>query len=148
MVASPLPPLIAAVPLRRESDDVVLESDADEQLLIYIPFRETVKISSIAIKSPSDGSGPATVKIFKNVPAGAMDFDDAENSTPTQELEWSEEELEGAAVNVKLVSFQDTSSLTLFVENNVGDVDETVIQRLIINGQKVAGTNMNDLKAC
>ena len=40
------------------------------------------------------------------------------------------------------------SSLTLFVENNVGDVDETVIQRLIINGQKVAGTNMNDLKAC
>ena len=77
-----------------------------------------------------------------------MDFDDAENSTPTQELEWSEEELEGAAVNVKLVSFQDTSSLTLFVENNVGDVDETVIQRLIINGQKVAGTNMNDLKAC
>ena len=140
--------LIAAMPLRRESDDVVLESDADEQLLIYIPFRETVKISSISIKSPSDGSGPATVKVFKNVPAGAMDFDDAENSTPTQELEWSEEELEGAAVNVKLVSFQDTSSLTLFVENNVGDVDETVIQRLIINGQKVQGTNMNDLKAC
>ena len=49
---------------------------------------------------------------------------------------------------MKFVSFQDTTSLTFFVENNVGDVDETVIQSLVISGQKVDGTNMNDLKAC
>ena len=48
----------------READESVLMSDADEQLLIYIPFRETCKIQSISLRAPTDGSGPATVKIF------------------------------------------------------------------------------------
>eukprot|EP01048_Picozoa_sp_COSAG05_P014729 COSAG05_NODE_1695_length_4263_cov_9.673391_2_plen_141_part_00 len=56
----------------READESVLQSDADEQLLIYIPFRETVKIQTITIRSPPDGSGPCTVKVFKDVPNGAM----------------------------------------------------------------------------
>eukprot|EP01052_Picozoa_sp_SAG31_P033922 SAG31_NODE_3895_length_3773_cov_21.681818_8_plen_124_part_00 len=52
----------------RDSDDLILKSDADEQLLIYCPFRDTVKIQSLSIKAPADGTGPATVKIFKNIP--------------------------------------------------------------------------------
>jgi hypothetical protein len=66
----------------------------------------------------------------------------------TQELEFTESDLEGVPKAVKFVSFQDTSSLTLFVENNVGELDETIIQSLVICGQKVDGTNMNDLKPC
>jgi hypothetical protein len=65
--------------VRREADEAVLQSDADEQLLIHIPFREvrphgcpvcpparvlliwrrraqTVKVKSITIKAPSDGT--------------------------------------------------------------------------------------------
>jgi hypothetical protein len=82
-------------------------------------------------------------------PACALErSSDAESAQVTQELEFSESDLEGVAKPVKFVSFQDTASLTLFVENNVGDTDETIIQRLVISGQKVDGTNMNDLKAC
>jgi hypothetical protein len=73
---------------------------------------------------------------------------DAESATATQELEFTTEDHEGLPKAVKFVSFQDTSSLTLFIQNNVGDLDETVIQTLVVNGQKVQGTNMNDLKPC
>jgi len=73
---------------------------------------------------------------------------DAESATATQEIEFTPEDHEGLPKAVKFVSFQDTSSLTLFVQNNVGDLDETIIQTLVINGIKVQGTNMNDLKDC
>jgi hypothetical protein len=47
----PLPLLLLAV---SESDESVLESDADEQLLIHIPFREVRALSAFLVV---DGRG-------------------------------------------------------------------------------------------
>ncbi|KAE9449642.1 hypothetical protein C3L33_18459, partial [Rhododendron williamsianum] len=38
----------------REDEGLNLESDADEQLLIYIPFTQVIKLHSIAINGPED----------------------------------------------------------------------------------------------
>lgn len=38
----------------REDDGLHLESDADEQLLLYIPFTQVIKLYSVAFKGPED----------------------------------------------------------------------------------------------
>lgn len=38
----------------REDDGLNLESDADEQLLIYIPFTQVIKLHSLLIKGPEE----------------------------------------------------------------------------------------------
>lgn len=38
----------------REDNGLHLESDADEQLLIYVPFNQVVKLHSIIIRGPPE----------------------------------------------------------------------------------------------
>ena len=39
----------------RDDEGLCLESDADEQLLIYIPFTQVVKLHTMVVLGPEDG---------------------------------------------------------------------------------------------
>jgi len=122
-----------------------LESDSDQQLLIYVPFNQPVKIHSLCFQAPSDGKGPQTVKLWVNNPH--MDFQSVDSIPETQQLDLKEKDLVGdSLVPLKFVKFQNVSSLTIFVEDNIGDKETTVIQRLRFIGSSLSATNMSDFK--
>merc|ERR1712190_533067 len=50
----------------REDDGLHLESDADEQLLMYIPFQQTVKLHSLILKAVNADEAPRGIRIFIN----------------------------------------------------------------------------------
>jgi hypothetical protein len=111
-----------------------LESDADQELLIHLPvspsvkfrfqrlhnltkshayqFNQPVKIKSILIFSAiSPSQAPKTIQLFINQPT--LDFSDAANLTPTQELVLTEKDIKGERVEVRFVKFQSVQSLSV-----------------------------------
>jgi hypothetical protein len=123
-----------------------LESSDDDQLLIYIPFKNKVHIRSVQFFAPDDESCPKTIKIFANKPG--MDFDDANDSPATETIELKSADAANKAAKptpVKITKFRNVSSLTIFVENNHGgDTSKLVAIKLI--GTTTEGMNMNELK--
>lgn len=114
-------------------------SDCDEQLIINLPFHRPVKIHSIKIKGPAK-EAPKKVKIFVNV-VGTLDFDKAQNSEPVQMIDFDESEI----ISLRFVKFQNVKNVQLFVENNKGGGDQTVIDEIKLYGQPVEqSTNMSD----
>jgi thiol-disulfide isomerase/thioredoxin len=118
-----------------------LVSDCDEQLIINFVFNRPVKIHSIAIKGPGN-EAPKTVKLFANVPV-TLDFDRAQNSEGIQTIDCSEGELH----QLRYVKFQNVQNLQLFIADNIGGDDRTVVSSIKFYGQPVEQlTNMEDFK--
>jgi hypothetical protein len=93
-------------------DGSYLESDCDEQLLLTIPFSQNVKIHSLRLKGPTDGSAPKDVKLFVN--RANLGFDEVEAEAGVQDLALSASDVkDGALINLKFVRFQNVSSLTV-----------------------------------
>ncbi|CAN0584846.1 unnamed protein product, partial [Ectocarpus sp. 12 AP-2014] len=72
-------------------DRLMLQSDADEQLLLHVGFMETVKLHSIDFVAPSDDTAPLTVKLYLN--RNSMGFSDTDDMAPAQTLELTKEDL-------------------------------------------------------
>ncbi|KAL8854693.1 MAG: hypothetical protein Q9221_000475 [Calogaya cf. arnoldii] len=103
---------------QRLNPEPLLESDADEQLLMFVPFTGVLKLHSVLIRSSEDSSAPKTLKLFLN--RDDVDFSTASDLQPTQTLELSQTS-EIQDLPVKRTSFGNTYSLTLFIEDNFGD---------------------------
>ncbi|XP_042462963.1 PITH domain-containing protein At3g04780-like [Zingiber officinale] len=127
----------------RDDDGLHLESDADEQLLIYIPFTQVVKLHSAVITGPEE-EGPRTVKLFAN--KEHMGFSNVNDYPPSDSLSLSPEDLKGKPVTLKYVKFQNVRSLTIFIEDNHGGGDISKVQKILLYGTTVDTTNMKDLK--
>jgi hypothetical protein len=65
-----------------------VDSDADEQLLVYIPFTGNVKLKSIVLITGEGEVRPTTMKAFKN--REDIDFEVAEDLACVQEWELAE----------------------------------------------------------
>jgi len=116
---------------QRLNPEPLLQSDTDEQLLMFVPFAGTVKLHSILLRSSTDDTAPQTLKIFVN--KEGLDFSAASEEKPTQELALSQTS-DIQDIPVKRTLFGNTYSLTLFFENNFGN-DATVIYYLGFKGE-------------
>lgn len=122
---------------------MLLESDADEQLLMYIPFTQVVKLYALVVKGPEE-EGPKTVKLFSN--REHMGFSNVNDFPPSDTAVLSEDNLKGKPVVLKYVKFQNVRSLTIFIEDNQSGSDITKVQKIAMHGTTVETTDMKGLK--
>ncbi|KAK3314957.1 PITH domain-containing protein [Apodospora peruviana] len=108
---------------QRLSAEPELESDADEQLLINIPFTGQVKLHSILLRTSDSDSAPQTLKVIIN--REDIDFSSAEDITGTQVFELSRTS-EIQELPVKRVRFNAVRRIALFFPDNFGQGDEDV----------------------
>eukprot|EP00299_Pterocystis_sp_00344_P008924 c3582_g1_i1.p1 GENE.c3582_g1_i1~~c3582_g1_i1.p1 ORF type:complete len:175 (+),score=25.10 c3582_g1_i1:23-526(+) len=125
----------------RSMDTLLLSSECDEQLLLNIAFNQKVKITAIRIRGVDANTSPKTVKLFVN--KTRFDFDDVQSNPPAQVIQTTSQDV---TTKLKLLSFQSTDSLTIFVENNLGGGEVTQVCEIVLFGSSVATTNMSELK--
>ncbi|KNC49123.1 UPF0424 protein [Thecamonas trahens ATCC 50062] len=117
-----------------------LVSDADAQLIIHIPFTASVKLQSLVVMGDGDSAFfPAHVKLFAN-PRAVIDFSNADDLEPTQELDLAADALGVMPHLVNPPKFSSLSSLTLYITaNGSGDDDEqTRIKYIGLGGEHSA----------
>ncbi|THH28229.1 hypothetical protein EUX98_g5948 [Antrodiella citrinella] len=68
----------------RRDEEVFLESDADDQMIIRVPFTGSVKLRALLLKTGPADQTPAKVALFSNVEH--LDFSDIAERKPTQEF--------------------------------------------------------------
>ncbi|KAK4167060.1 PITH domain-containing protein [Cladorrhinum sp. PSN259] len=136
-----------------------VESDTDQQLMLFLPFQSMIKLHTIQITSipPTDGDDddddevptrPRTIKLFTNRPHN-LDFDEAEDMTATQQIELSEQDwnADGTAnIPLRYVKFQNINSLVLFVVDAEGDSEKTRLDRIRLIGEAGEKREMGKLE--
>jgi len=126
-------------------DDTYLESDVDEQLLISIPFNQAVKVHSMKLVAKDIEHAPKTIKIYAN--RLNIGFDETDSIEETQSLELSKTNYEeNAIIPLRFVKFQNITNIALFVQDNLGDEETTIIKELHFIGSPVETTNIEQLK--
>lgn len=122
-----------------------VESDTDDQLMVYIPFQSTLKIHSLQLTSISaqsedneESMRPKTVQIYTNRPH-ILGFEEAEDIAPTQSITLESRDWDTktgtAKIELRFVKFQNVSSLVLFVVNGAGDGEKVRLDRVRIVGE-------------
>ncbi|KAJ6043954.1 hypothetical protein N7499_006459 [Penicillium canescens] len=133
-----------------------VESDTDEQLMLYIPFQSTLKVHSLQITSlpPADGDDetpmrPRSIHVYKNT-AHVLGFDEADGIPPVQKVEiqagdW-DEKTATATVGLRFVNFQNVTSLVLFFVDGDGDSEKLRVDRIRVIGEAGEKRSMGKLE--
>ncbi|KAF5708887.1 thioredoxin 1 [Fusarium mundagurra] len=122
-----------------------VQSGADDQLLLYIPFQSIVKLHTLQLtslppKDDEDVMRPGNIHLYINRTHN-LDFNEADDTEPTQAIEispddWNEEGT--VSLSLRYVKFQKTSSLVIYVQQGDGDGETVRLDRVRLIGE--AGT--------
>ncbi|GAA5906096.1 hypothetical protein JCM6882_003557 [Rhodosporidiobolus microsporus] len=115
----------------RNQEEEWLESDADEQLILQIPFTGNIKLRSILVKTGPAGHTPDKMQVYANQ---SLDFDEATSVDVTQSFD-----VAVAREVVEPAKFPSVQSLTLFFPSNHGE-DTTRIYFVGFKGEYSALT--------
>nr|CCA27114.1 conserved hypothetical protein [Albugo laibachii Nc14] len=121
-------------------ESLFLSSDSDEELLLHIAFQQPVKLHSIHLCGLADATAPRHIKLYINRPN--MAFSDVSDVEPSQTVELSQT---NEPIELRAVKFWQTHWLTVYIQSNHGDM-RTIVTRLQLLGEQIAGTNMKELK--
>ncbi|KAF8625167.1 hypothetical protein AX15_005527 [Amanita polypyramis BW_CC] len=104
---------------QRDSTTTYAESNVDDQLILHVPFLESVRIKSIFIKVGRGESAPRHLNVYVNNPT-IVDFDDAENMKPQIELTLREDDGGVVEYPFRVTTFGNVTSLSLFFKDSEG----------------------------
>eukprot|EP00794_Sanderia_malayensis_P004622 gene4622-5229_t len=102
---------------RRMECDTFVDSDADEELLLNIPFTGSVKLKGIIIIGGEGDLHPSKMKLYKNRPR--MSFDDT-SATPDQEFELHPDYKGELEYTTKAARFSNVEHLSIYIPENFG----------------------------
>jgi len=136
-----------------------VESDTDEQIMLYVPFNATVKLHTLQITSvpPTEDEDededelpmrPKTIKIFANR-THILDFSEAEDTQATQEIELGEDDWnkDGTAnIGLRFVRFQNVTSVVIFVVDGDGSSEKVRLDRVRLIGETGEKREMGKLE--
>lgn len=114
----------------RLSKDNFVNSDVDQELLIYIPFNGCVKLKSIIVIGGEEGSHPRRMRLYSNKCLNS--FDDV-NCAHDQELELVHDAKGEIAYPLKIVKFSSVYELSIYIPQNYGD-ESTIIYYIGLQG--------------
>jgi len=128
-----------------KKDESYLESDVDEQLIISVPFKQTVKLHSLKLVAASKGHAPKNIKLYVN--RSTLGFDEVDSVEPTQTIELTEGDYaDDKLIPLRFVKWQSVSSVVIFIGSNLGEEETTQLKQLTFIGQTVETTKMDELK--
>ena len=138
-----------------------LESDTDEQVMLFVPFQATLKVHSLHFTSAPPAKAddadeddetpmrPRTIRIFINR-SNNLSFDEAEDEPFTQEIVIQPEDWDASTATAKLelrfVKFQKVSSLVIFVVDGEGEGEKVRLDRLRVIGEMGEKRTMGKLE--
>ena len=135
-----------------------VESDTDEQVMLFVPFQSTVKIHTLHITSAPPSSTddeseipmrPRTVRLYTNRPNN-LGFDEADDEPAAQEIVLKPGDWDAATATAKLelrfVKFQNVTSLVVFVVDGDGEGEKVRLDRIRVVGESGEKRTMGKLE--
>ncbi|GJQ14803.1 hypothetical protein GpartN1_g6594.t1 [Galdieria partita] len=119
--------------LRYDTSLPVLTSAVDEQLLLWIPFTQMVKLKAFSVVGGGEDTSPSQVKLFTNNEQ-LLDFSLVQGATPVQTVQLAQTTSEWIEYPTKYTKFQNVLSLIMFFPTNFGS-ERTVIQYIGLKGE-------------